>query len=207
MLMGEYIRQVHPVSFAQSSEVRAVGISSNSFSGKQRLDRTTTDRPHSDNERATKVPIKDSNSLRSGQVKTGGKGRPVETDLVPSESLESRDSPDPYGLIDVSMDVPQDSGKTLSNEISLCVPTPEYTPTQASGADSWLLNVESSSTTSDSTSSNKSVASEPLIYAKDLTCPNTWREYLEGFLPKWLVYMAGNDLMSKSSIALYDYTF
>jgi len=201
MLMGEYIRQVHPVSFAQSSEAQAAGVSSDPFSETQGADTTITDRPHFDIERATEIPIK-APSLRYGQALARAKGRPVEADLIPSGSLASRDSSDPHGLVNEVMDVPKDIRLTPPNEISSCAPTSEGTPTPPREDDSPLLNIEFECTSSEPIPSSKPAASEPLIYAKDLTCPNTWREYLQGFLPNWLVYMAGNDLMSKPSIAL-----
>ncbi|KAG0053067.1 hypothetical protein BGZ83_001710 [Gryganskiella cystojenkinii] len=65
-------------------------------------------------------------------------------------------------------------------------------PSQSSNSSASDLLMSSSYTTP----RRKRGKLAPLIYAKDLTCPDAWRRFLDEFLPRWLVYMAENDLMS-----------
>ncbi|KAF9304570.1 hypothetical protein BGZ74_001232 [Mortierella antarctica] len=37
---------------------------------------------------------------------------------------------------------------------------------------------------------------DPLIYAKDVSCPTPWKSHMENILPNWLSYMNDNDLLA-----------
>ncbi|GJJ75687.1 hypothetical protein EMPS_08045 [Entomortierella parvispora] len=198
MSMGEYIRQVHPVSFAQRSKSRNAKTSPDLPSKVRNRDMATTDSPRTDIEHSTEVPIKASTSPCLGQVVAGALCRPVEADLVPCGSFKCNDSSNTRGLVDEIKDgiLLQDPQLSPSYEMTYCASATEPSPTSPRPTVSSLLNIKPGSTDSEAISPSEPVSLDPLIYAKDLTCPKTWRRYLDEFLPNWLVYMAGNDLMS-----------